>query len=481
MKIGWESLAAISIIVLLSWEAFASAPKNYVIAVLDNPKKLSPLKPESNTVEIHGSLLFYPLLRSSVKGYLSSELIDVGSIKAESRSFDEFTFCLRAGLRFPDSTFPTSEDLAHSLELVASSSPDLQIASVKAKSGNCALVRLASSSADFPVRLASARTALFKRAANVNGHPMAIGPYRLVRKEADSWFLEANAGFLKGNIKAIELRKVDYIKGVQVDALISDYNFMVGQTRPKAFVDKSVHYEIGLSKSYVLIARLKDESARRRVLGCLDIGFLREKINGAGLEFRLAPTKGLLVSSLPGADVSFEKETAAFRKDCASAKGSRKDERTVNWIVPHVAALKAFEESAAQLTKKTGLPVAARAVDRTLLWKILKDPDAEFIVMLGIESPRHSLSEFYDLFVGSGIIPKDPELEKKLKRVLSLPRKKQQEPASDLHRFAIKLGYTAPVGLATTSRYYPIGTKNLIWDERGNAIPRYESMIVPGF
>ena len=208
MKLCWKVFRIFSITGIVYLEALAAPTKNYVIAVLDHPKKLSPLQPESNSVEIHGSLLFYPLLRSSIKGSLSSEIVDVGSIKAESKTFDAFRFCLKAGIRFPDATLPTSEDLKHSFELVASSTPDLQIASVSAKDGNCALVRLAHAAADFPVRLASARTALIQRTADVKGVPTGIGPYRLVRKEADSWFLESNADFLKGNIKGIELRKV---------------------------------------------------------------------------------------------------------------------------------------------------------------------------------------------------------------------------------------------------------------------------------
>ena len=64
MKLCWKVFRIFSITGIVYLEALAAPTKNYVIAVLDHPKKLSPLQPESNSVEIHGSLLFYPLLRS---------------------------------------------------------------------------------------------------------------------------------------------------------------------------------------------------------------------------------------------------------------------------------------------------------------------------------------------------------------------------------------------------------------------------------
>lgn len=453
----------------------------YKIAVLGHPKLLNPFSPESNAVEIHHRLLYYPLLRSTINGQLESEVIDILKIHAIEKTFSRYSFCLKKDLKFSDGSAAQSQDLAFSIQHVAKKSPELGISNVVPLSTTCVAIFLRDGDTDFPLKFASFRTALIKASSANLPEWQGVGPFRLISRTSKKWSLVKNEGHGKGNLKQIELESVQSKELPESLLRFDDLNFLVGQARPFSYVKARQKSEIALAKAYVVVLNFKIPSLRRKIALCLDAEGLRNEINKSDLEFKLKPIDGLFVRSLPGSDLQFKNVLLSSGSDCSNTTFPNQKSALI-WLVPHVAALKVFEKAATILSAELKLKVITKAVSRDEMWSFIKEKDSEYMVMLGAESPRHSISEFAELFLSSGVIhPEVPGVAEGLKKVLAFGRKDQQEPAREFHRFLIQTSHVVPLGQATVSRYYPAGTESLEWDERGNAIPRYENIVVPGF
>ena len=437
----------------------------YKVAVRDIPETIDVRTNRVNTrhyINIH----LYHSLFTYVNNELSSAFLDMQRTGAGDTSFKNFAMCLKAGLQFSDGSPITKDDLASSLAEIHGINHNLDHNATFISSGDCVKIQLTRKDYFYFDKLVNVQSTVLKKGTSKSPRPVGYGPYKLTGWEPQKIAMNRSVPSL-GGIERVEFIKYTNDADAEQQG-ITDWNHIYQSPLPDKIKSKYSKITRPISKTYVILARIRDPKIRSQLLNCFPV---EQFVSQTHLELREIP--GFLPTGMMGYDAATPKvsTTCSFTGAKAEIKLTNADSSIQENLVAF------FSKVERRLPVKI-TPVKVTAKD---IIHLAYESDEQVLITMALEAADNDIYDMFRSFVESPVIT--GEAIAGLKGTVEAVEdesgmNEKRQLYKKAHSILLNSGYVIPLGQVAAVQYYPPWIDNIQWNDKGQGFPQISLMKV---
>ena len=443
----------------------------YVVAVREIPERFEPRLSLVNTRDYIDYHLYYPLFLYSKSGELFSNVLAMDKTKVTDMSFTSFELCLKKDLKFSDGSTISGDDFYDSLIDAHKAIDDLEHHPQIELKGECLFVKLAKPDFKYFDKLTNIKSTILKIKNKNDRVPVGLGTFVLKEHSPSKIVLERTVNDRQS------VKQLEFVKFVDNDqalaAGVSDWNHIYQNTPPEQVLKAYQQVTRPLSKSYIVLTRIKNANLRRRFVQCFPVDEFVPILN-----IKLQKIPGYLPKGIPGYEVSFRDAMGESKEVCSFTGKNKPKIQLFNYNKDIQANLASFFA-----TNDKRLPISVQVEQKELgdVVKNVFETKGEFLAVMANEGSYNQPFQLFNAFYQAPkLIPYTiPSLENKIDMALNEQGQGGQEKLfRQAHELLMKSGYLIPLGQSVSVQYYPPWISNIEWFDKGQGFPQVNSMQV---